>query len=101
MAEDQSPGEQARHHQRKRRQRRAVGHNQPRDREIEQRHDDESRADRLQQPDEHLAAGLNDREIVQIVVVQAEQAQAADHRSLPHRRGDRIVGAVMVQNKGH
>ena len=78
MVEHESPRENPRQEQGKGRQRRAVGDDQPRDREIEHRDENQRRTDRLEQPDENLARRAYDREVVQIVVIEAQHAQRAD-----------------------
>ena len=58
--------------------------------EVERRQHDRRGADRLEQPDDELAVGVHEREVVEVVVVEAELADDGHERDLPEaRRPDR------------
>ena len=54
------------------------------------------RAARLQQPDEQLAARVDDRQVVEIVVVERQLAERGDEQRPSRSRRGRVDAAVQV-----
>ena len=91
LVEEQPPAEDADQEHEQRRDEDAVADHQRRHREVERREDDRGRADRLQQPDDQLAVRVNQREVVEVVVVEAQLADDRHQRDLPEVAGE--IGA--------
>ena len=65
-----------------------------------EREDDRRGARRLEQTDDQLAVRVDDREVVEIVVVEAQLAQRGDGGDLPQRRGA-VEAAVDARRQRH
>ena len=89
--EEQAPAEDADQEHEERRDEDAVADHQRRDREVERREDDRGGADRLQQADDQLAVRVDEREVVEVVVVEAQLADDRDQRDLPEAAADTAV----------
>jgi hypothetical protein len=82
--EEQPPGDDRDQEDDERRDEDSVADGDGRDEQVEQRHQNRRRAAGLQEADEQLTARMDDCEVVEVVVVEAELTQAGDQRDLPH-----------------
>jgi hypothetical protein len=87
MIEQQAPAENSDQEDEERGDEDAVADHQRRDGEVERPQDDRGRTGRLQQPDDELAVRVNEREIVEIVVIEAELTDDGHQNDLPEIAG--------------
>ena len=91
LVEQQPPAENPDDEDEQRRDEDAVADHQRRHREVERGEDDRRGADRLQQPDDQLAVRVDQRQVVEVVVVEAQLADDRDQADLPQVGGQ--IGA--------
>jgi hypothetical protein len=89
VIEEQAPAENGHQEHEQRRHEDAVADHQRRDDEIQRREHDRGGAHRLQQPDDQLAVRVDQGEVVEVVVVEAELADDGDQDDLPQAPADR------------
>ena len=97
--EDETPQEHAQEEDAGCGQEGTVRNGKTRQHQVEQRDENGRRADGLQHPDDDFAARAHNRQVIQVVVVEAQEAQDR-HDSPLARRRDQIVGRpVYVRDK--